>query len=134
VNVHLRPGSIIAYQNNSLQLHKTTKDIQDKQPISLIINRDIDGHASGKLFLDRGESISELNKHEFDYYQFFMSGNKTITKWVLNEGHNKCGLKVDKIVITLAKNLRNTIGGCVSSIIDGNKLENNFTTEYDTVH
>ena len=59
---HLKPGSLIAYQNlitaKGQQVMTTTDLLQ--QPISILINRDESGFAQGSLLLDEGISISEL--------------------------------------------------------------------------
>jgi len=60
VNVHLKPGSIIQWQDNKAHTFMTTGAIQKDGTTALIMNRDSNMHASGKVFLDGGESLSEL--------------------------------------------------------------------------
>lgn len=64
---HLRPGKLIPFQDNSKKSYMTTKDILAVD-ISLIISRDNNGHSEGKVFLDQGESISELTNKQYEYY------------------------------------------------------------------
>jgi hypothetical protein len=56
VNVHLAPGALIPFQNNSDQTMLTTSDAL-KKPISLVANRDVNGQAGGSLFIDQGISV-----------------------------------------------------------------------------
>lgn len=56
VNVHLRPGSLIPWQDYKMTKAMTTADLV-KQPISLIANRDTNGHAQGSLVINKGEEI-----------------------------------------------------------------------------
>jgi hypothetical protein len=39
-------------------------------PLALIINRDMQGHASGKLFLDDGYTLEQLEAETYEYYDF----------------------------------------------------------------
>ena len=68
VNVHLRPGYLIQFQDNRDQSFKTTGEILSKGSLIIVANRDVDGHASGKIFLDHGETLSELENKEYEYY------------------------------------------------------------------
>lgn len=68
VNVHLRPGSLIPFQNNSDQLVKTTDSLLEK-PITIIANRDISGVSTGSLFLDLGISADEMKENNFEHYK-----------------------------------------------------------------
>ena len=68
VNVHLRPGSIIPFQDNSdLSINKTFA-LQEK-PISIIVNRDQNRYAEGSIFLDKGISQKELDAEQYEYYK-----------------------------------------------------------------
>lgn len=67
VNVHLAPGALIPFQNNTDMKIMTTTDALSK-PISVIINRDGNGQAGGELFLDQGISQSELDNYQYEYY------------------------------------------------------------------
>jgi len=51
VNAHLKQGTLIPYQTVSDQKIKTTQDLLAR-PISIIANRDDNGHAEGMVFLD----------------------------------------------------------------------------------
>jgi len=86
VNVHLRPGYMVPFQKQtavSNTKYNTTADVLAHAPLSLVANRDSDGHAQGKLFLDGGETLSELNNKEYEHYEFHLSAN-SLKKWVLN--------------------------------------------------
>ncbi len=67
VNVHLAPGSMIPYQDNSDMSIMTTQDTF-KKPIKLVANRDTNGVAGGSLFLDLGESRAEMDNYTYEYY------------------------------------------------------------------
>jgi hypothetical protein len=45
--------------------------------MNLIINRDDQGYAEGKLFIDEGKNISELSDKTYEYYTFKLV-NKTL--------------------------------------------------------
>lgn len=68
VNVHLRPGSLIPWQDNRDSKVKTTNDLLTK-PISIVANRDTNGVSQGTLLLDGGSSISEIQTGQYEYYQ-----------------------------------------------------------------
>ena len=80
---HLRPGKLIVFQYNFVRLPAmTTVDIQLKS-ITLLVSRDPNGYAEGKVYLDRGEERSELSMKEYEYYNFRLSG-KVLRKEILN--------------------------------------------------
>lgn len=70
--VHMMPGKIIAFQNNSdgsiMNIHQLVN-----APITILVNPDDNDYAEGSLFLDQGESLSELNNRNFEYYNFLFS-------------------------------------------------------------
>jgi hypothetical protein len=43
--------------------------------ISLYANRDENGFATGSVFLDKGETMSELSNKAYEYYQFNLQAN-----------------------------------------------------------
>lgn len=67
VNVHLRPGTLIPYQNNSDYSANVT-DMLLVKPITLIANRDDNGFASGSVLIDYGISRKEINDSAYGYY------------------------------------------------------------------
>jgi len=71
-----------------------------KAPLSLIINRDEYGHATGKVFLDDGYSLDQ----PYEYYEFNL-GAKTLKKWNLTEVTTSVGMDLDEVVITDASDL-----------------------------
>lgn len=76
VNTHFMPGKIIPFQNNSDMSVNSIHQLINR-PISLLINRDDAGLAKGSLFLDQGESLSELKNWQYEYYTLVYSA-KTI--------------------------------------------------------
>jgi hypothetical protein len=36
----------------------------------MVINRDEQGHAQGQLFIDAGDTITELSDQTYEYYEF----------------------------------------------------------------
>ena len=70
---HLRPGKLIPFQDNSGKTAMTTKDIQGTN-ITMLVSRDTSGYSEGKMFLDQGETRSELINKEYEYYNFKLSG------------------------------------------------------------
>lgn len=74
VNVHLAPGALIPFQNNSDHSMLTTADVLAK-PISLIANRDTNGQAGGSLFIDQGISEEEMNMRNYEYYNIQVQAN-----------------------------------------------------------
>lgn len=85
VNAHLMPGTIIPFQNNSAMTARTTTDLS-RLPLSLIINRNQRDVAVGTVFLDGGNTLSELENKTFEYYTIKHSGyNSTIN---LSGGHS----------------------------------------------
>ena len=69
VKKHLRPGHMVPVQYNATKYANNTAQLAHTD-INLFINRDEDRSAVGKLFLDKGENISELTKKEYEYYEF----------------------------------------------------------------
>lgn len=67
INAHLRPGTLIPFQNNSAQyLTRTASLLQ--QPISLVVNRNDRKVAQGTVFLDNGIEREELEHETYEYY------------------------------------------------------------------
>lgn len=80
VNVHLRPGYMVPKQAFDSSKMNSTEDLLDSD-ISLIVNRDMNGHAEGKLFLDDGYSLEQLSSGNYASYEFQLGG-KTLKKWI----------------------------------------------------
>lgn len=62
--------------------HNSTEDLLNAD-ISLIVNRDMYGHAQGKLFLDDGYTLDQLTSGNYAGYEFQLGG-KTLKKWIQN--------------------------------------------------
>lgn len=123
INMHLRPGYIIPYQNNTKRDAKTTADMQRKG-ITLLANRDTQNHAWGKVFIDDGESLSNLQNNHYQSYEFSLSGN-ILKKWVNNEQElaELPGVQyLDQFVIVNAEDLVDVDFACYS-----NRDSNSFT-------
>lgn len=85
----------------------------------MIANRDENGHAMGELFIDIGNSLSELSTMTYEYYQFQLSAN-SIKKWVKNEKNTgPVGKGIDSFVIANAKSLLSVDFACWTSEVDG---------------
>jgi hypothetical protein len=55
MNVHIKPGSVFLYTDNSNKTYKTTESIL-QAPVSLVVSRDADLSATGDVFLDDGKN------------------------------------------------------------------------------
>jgi hypothetical protein len=59
VNVHLMPGKMIVYQNNTDHSFNLSSQIFASGTIDLVANPQ-DGHATGKGYFDDGDKMSDL--------------------------------------------------------------------------
>lgn len=111
VNAWLRPGHMIPFQPNTGNF-KTTADVLANAETHLLINRDAQGHSEGRLFIDQGISMSELNDRTYEYYEFHLSGN-SLKKWIKNtEATAQVGKGIDSIIITNAEDLQSVDFAC----------------------
>lgn len=127
LNVHLMPGKIALFQNNSAQDKFTTKDMNQHKAVQLIVNRDFQNHAETTAFFDDGESLSKLKTEQVEYYNLIHNG-MSLLKINLNEKNAYTTLKpneidygfyVDKVVITNPLNqFNNTSPHVLSGRID----------------
>ena len=108
--VHLRPGAIIPFQNNSGMIVKTVKDIE-AMPISLLVNRDDNGYATGTLLLDDGLTASELETSQYEYYQFHHQA-KSIQFFMPEGIRNSESNLLNKVKIYNAADLKDTSFAC----------------------
>lgn len=119
VKKHLRPGYMVpiqlnpkdgqsAYANSTEQL--ATSDIIMK------VNRDTDGYAYGKLFLDEGKTISELGQDgTYEYFEFKLV-KKSIQKLTIHSDMKKTGLQgIASFVIANAEDLKDVTKACYVS-------------------
>ena len=60
-----------------------TDDVLANADTNLVINRNSQGHAEGRLFIDGGISVSEINDGTYEHYEFHLSGN-SLKKWIKN--------------------------------------------------
>lgn len=113
VNKFLMQGKIIPIQ---MDVNSTSKSLDTD--FTLIANRDEQGHAQGKLFIDRGLSRSEIDNATYEHYEFILTNN-TLQKLVINTDNNKTGPQnIAKIVITNAGALNETDFACWTSLSD----------------
>lgn len=111
VNAWLRPGHMIPFQPNTGDL-KTTADVLSKAQTHLLVNRDEQGHAEGRIFIDKGISLSEINDKTYEYYEFHLSGN-SLKKWIKNTAVTaQVGNGIDSVIITNAENLSTVDFAC----------------------
>lgn len=112
VKKHLKPGSIVPIQYNTTdsgaQVFANSTEQLATMGMNLVINRDDQGYAEGKLFIDEGKNISELTDKTYEYYTFKLV-NKTLQKLTLNTDFIASGRQnLASIVITDAENLKDT--------------------------
>jgi len=94
-----------------------------------VANRDENGHAQGKLFIDKGFSVKEIEDGDYEHYEFHLSAN-SLKKWILNEKSQKSvGVGIDKLVITNAKDLQDTDFACFTAQKD--HVTTNLSFKYD---
>lgn len=117
---HLMPGKLIPFQDNSDHSKMLTGQLLNSvnNTMQIVANRDHAGHSDGKVFLDNGESLSELDDATYEFYEFNLNG-KTLSKWVLNEGAKVSnGFNLATLVITDAEDLMATDFACWTSMVD----------------
>lgn len=75
VNVHLRPGYIVPRQANTDAEASTINTVNDlrTKDYTLYINRDADGNAQGKLYLDKADTVSALDFHHYEDYSIVLN-------------------------------------------------------------
>ena len=71
IKKHMKPGAIVPVQQNITDgvrsFANNTEQLADTD-MNLIINRDDQGYAEGKLFIDEGKLIDELTDKRYEYY------------------------------------------------------------------
>lgn len=93
-----------------------------KAPLQLVANRDPNGHAEGKLFLDKTNTLSEIDTKVYEFYKFHLNGGQ-IMKENLNDGLLQgTGYALDSFVIANAHDLMNTNYACMVKT-DGTKVD-----------
>jgi hypothetical protein len=73
INAHLRPGYMIPKESCSItngSACMTTTDLRTNGKVSMVANRDSQGHAQGRLFIDATNTISEIDTEQYEYYEF----------------------------------------------------------------
>jgi len=67
----------------------------------------------GELFIDEGDSLSEILTQTYEYYEFHLSAN-SIKKWVKNQKNSgPVGRGIDSFVIANAKSLLSVDFACM---------------------
>eukprot|EP00347_Sterkiella_histriomuscorum_P014109 403362137 len=110
VNKHLAPGSMIPWQDSKITKAMTTADLL-KFPISLIANRDQNQYAYGTLFLDQGQTESEINNNQYEYYQINFQA-KSIQMFFGAGTRGSQNQLVDQVLIVNADDLSNVKQAC----------------------
>lgn len=110
---HLREGYMIPYQpQDPTTPFMTTKDVLARAELHLVANPNPDGWAQGRLFMDGGEKLSELENGDYEYYQFHLSAG-SLKKWVLNDrALEQAGRGLDSLTIVNAETHANTDFAC----------------------
>jgi alpha-glucosidase len=70
IHSHLRPGYMVPHQTCGNITCGTTTDLQTQGELSMIINRDAQGHAKGHLFLNADDTLAEIADSTYEYYEF----------------------------------------------------------------
>ena len=116
------PGKIIPFLPNDLDLNYTTTfDINDIENNVLLINRNLNGYASGKVFIDEGLTNAEIFDQSYLYYEFVLS-QKSIKVWNKNSSPNAGKSKYNaltKITILNAEDIKDTDFACERNNFDG---------------
>ena len=116
VKKHLRPGAIVPVQyndTNGTKLYANSTDQLATTGIHLMINRDAEGFAAGKLLLDEGKNISEVRDGDYEYYEFRLV-NKTLQKVTLNRAKLSTGTQgIASVIITNAADLSKAAKACM---------------------
>lgn len=143
INAHLRPGYMVPKEACNKPLAEnsnncsTTTDLRANGKLSMIANRDTQGHAVGELFIDSGDTHSEILTQTYEYYQFQLSAG-SIKKWVLNEKNSgPVGNGISSFVIANAKELLSINFACWVSEADNSatplKIGRNATLNTVTI-
>ena len=122
INTHLMPGAIVTKQEGTFM---TTGDLTDA-PLTFIANRDDNGAASMKIYLDDGISTTQ----DTEWYEFILSGN-SLKKWDVQSSPNSQRGHLDKLVITNAGDLNETNFACMTAFSDWTHSDLKY--EYDNV-
>lgn len=68
VNVHLRPGYLFPWLDNSVNTFLNVPDLIANARLSLIVNRDTNGMAEGKLYMGNGNESKPVRDKEDQFY------------------------------------------------------------------
>jgi alpha-glucosidase (family GH31 glycosyl hydrolase) len=71
INVHLRPGYIVPRQDEGNTVNSTAA--LRSMSYNLYINRDKDGNAQGRLYLDKNDDIASLDNKVYEDYTIVLS-------------------------------------------------------------
>lgn len=112
INAHLRPGHLIPYLHDDTKMPNSTNEA-NQIPLEIWANRDHQGFAGGKVFLDGGVSRSELGKGDYEYFQLELSKN-SLKRLVLNEQATSptANGQFKRLVILNAEDIKDTDFAC----------------------
>jgi len=113
VNVHLMPGKITAWQNNTDHKVMLASVMPTNDTLSLVINRDSSkgNSATGSLFLDLGLERSELENKEYQHYNVRLEA-KTVKFETLNSAALDKYVGLKNVIIPNAADLKDTNFAC----------------------
>jgi hypothetical protein len=99
------------------------------QNIYLVINRETDFHADGRVFLDDGETISSLENGEYLNYDI-QHNQRSVIKEKYTEGSSDflAAYMLKSIVITNAEDLKDVDTACY---VDATGVSHSLTLTYD---
>jgi alpha-glucosidase (family GH31 glycosyl hydrolase) len=117
INHHMRPGYIIPVQTGAADDSvMSTTDLRSKD-YSLYINRDMEGNAQGRLFLDSSDSLSQISENKYEDYNILLSKKQLTFQANMDDTTNVThqGFALKEIKFVNAKELTNTDFACYFS-------------------
>jgi hypothetical protein len=105
------------------------------QDITLIMNRDTNMHAYGRVFLDDGETLSSIQNGVYLYYEL-QHNAKSLIKQTINEnsGDYYKAFNIGQLIITDAEDLKSIDTACyVSTAGTVNPLTATFDDKMNTL-
>ena len=77
----------------------------------------------GKVFLDKGVTLSELVEKSYEYHSFELSANSLHKITQNTEANKTVGIGLASIIITNAEDLKNTTFACASDTFKNAKAD-----------
>ena len=118
INAWMMPGKAIPYLPNDMKF-QNTHDINQSGEVQILINRDDENFAQGKMFFDNGLSKKEIIDKSYEYYVIQHSG-KSIKRWNKNTGaKDGSTFKLDKFIILNAGDIKDSNFACARDMYSG---------------